>query len=151
MLLLWRTIPRYRRILCSAIRDFCAWFSRIWQCCSLSLVSRERFTHPHISKESYPGLSQIAIFRFTTNLDLRHRTLIPRTRQTVWYLRHAIFHILYSRLFRLPCLLKQPHSLRPVWSCGRQKIPQHFGDWICLRPQVDGAGQTYSVGPVRKS
>jgi hypothetical protein len=35
--------------------------------------------------------------------------------------------------------------------CGRQKIPQHFGDWICLRPQVDGAGQTYSVGPVRKS
>jgi hypothetical protein len=34
---------------------------------------------------------------------------------------------------------------------GRQKIPQRFGDWICLRPQVDGAGQTYSVGPVRKS
>jgi hypothetical protein len=29
--------------------------------------------------------------------------------------------------------------------CGRQKIPQVFGDWICLRPQVDGAGQTYSV------
>jgi hypothetical protein len=24
--------------------------------------------------------------------------------------------------------------------CGRQKIPQRFGDWICLRPQVDGAG-----------
>jgi hypothetical protein len=22
--------------------------------------------------------------------------------------------------------------------CGRQKIPQRFGDWICLRPQVDG-------------
>jgi hypothetical protein len=20
------------------------------------------------------------------------------------------------------------------------KIPQSFGDWICLRPQVDGAG-----------
>jgi hypothetical protein len=20
------------------------------------------------------------------------------------------------------------------------KIPQRFGDWICLRPQVDGAG-----------
>jgi hypothetical protein len=20
--------------------------------------------------------------------------------------------------------------------CGRQKIPQRFGDWICLRPQV---------------
>jgi hypothetical protein len=35
--------------------------------------------------------------------------------------------------------------------CGRQKIPQRFGDWICLRPQVDGAGQPYSVGPVRKS
>jgi hypothetical protein len=35
--------------------------------------------------------------------------------------------------------------------CGRQKIPQRFGDWICLRPQVDRAGQTYSVGPVRKS
>jgi hypothetical protein len=31
------------------------------------------------------------------------------------------------------------------------KRPQHFGDWICLRPQVDGAGYTYSVGPVRKS
>jgi hypothetical protein len=26
--------------------------------------------------------------------------------------------------------------------CGRQKIPERFGDWICLRPQVDGAGQT---------
>jgi hypothetical protein len=24
--------------------------------------------------------------------------------------------------------------------CGRQKIPQRFGDWICLRPQVDAAG-----------
>jgi hypothetical protein len=24
--------------------------------------------------------------------------------------------------------------------CGRQKIPQRFGDWICLRSQVDGAG-----------
>jgi hypothetical protein len=24
--------------------------------------------------------------------------------------------------------------------CGRQKIPQRFGDWICLRRQVDGAG-----------
>jgi hypothetical protein len=24
--------------------------------------------------------------------------------------------------------------------CGRQKLPQRFGDWICLRPQVDGAG-----------
>jgi hypothetical protein len=35
--------------------------------------------------------------------------------------------------------------------CGRQKIPQRHGDWICLRPQVDGAGYTYSVGPVRKS
>jgi hypothetical protein len=35
--------------------------------------------------------------------------------------------------------------------CGRQKIPQRFGYWICLRLQVDGAGQTYSVGPVRKS
>jgi hypothetical protein len=23
--------------------------------------------------------------------------------------------------------------------CGRQR-PQRFGDWICLRPQVDGAG-----------
>jgi hypothetical protein len=23
--------------------------------------------------------------------------------------------------------------------CGRQKIPQRFGDWICLGPQVDGA------------
>jgi hypothetical protein len=34
--------------------------------------------------------------------------------------------------------------------CGRQKISQRFGDWICLRPQVDGAGQTYSVGPVRQ-
>jgi hypothetical protein len=32
-----------------------------------------------------------------------------------------------------------------------KKIPQRFGDWMCLRPQVDGAGQTYSVGPVRKS
>jgi hypothetical protein len=31
---------------------------------------------------------------------------------------------------------------RLVW--GRQKIPQRFGDSICLRPQVDGAGQTYS-------
>jgi hypothetical protein len=28
-----------------------------------------------------------------------------------------------------------------------KKIPQRFGDWICLCPQVDGAGQTYSVGP----
>jgi hypothetical protein len=28
---------------------------------------------------------------------------------------------------------------------GRQKIPQRFGDWICLRPQVDGAGHTYYV------
>jgi hypothetical protein len=24
--------------------------------------------------------------------------------------------------------------------CGRQKIPQRFGDWICLRPQVDFVG-----------
>jgi hypothetical protein len=32
--------------------------------------------------------------------------------------------------------------------CGRQKIPQRFEEWVCLRPQVDGAGQTYSVGPV---
>jgi hypothetical protein len=31
------------------------------------------------------------------------------------------------------------------------KRPQRFRDWNCLRPQVDGAGQTYSVGPVRKS
>jgi hypothetical protein len=30
------------------------------------------------------------------------------------------------------------------------KKSQRFGDWICLRPQVDGARQTYSVGPVRK-
>jgi hypothetical protein len=28
------------------------------------------------------------------------------------------------------------------------KKSQRFGDWICLRPQVDGARQTYSVGPV---
>jgi hypothetical protein len=35
---------------------------------------------------------------------------------------------------------------RPV----EDKRPQRFGDWICLRPQVDGAGQTYSAGPVRK-
>jgi hypothetical protein len=35
--------------------------------------------------------------------------------------------------------------------CGRQKIPQRFGDWICLRPQMDEAGQTYSVGPFIKS
>jgi hypothetical protein len=35
--------------------------------------------------------------------------------------------------------------------CGRQKIPQRFRDWICLRPQVYEAGQTYSVGPVRKN
>jgi hypothetical protein len=27
--------------------------------------------------------------------------------------------------------------------CGRQKIPQRFGDWICLRPQVDGAGLSW--------
>jgi hypothetical protein len=24
--------------------------------------------------------------------------------------------------------------------CGRQIIQQRFGDWICLRPHVDGAG-----------
>jgi hypothetical protein len=28
----------------------------------------------------------------------------------------------------------------PRFVCGRQIIPQRFGDWICLRPQVDGAG-----------
>jgi hypothetical protein len=25
-----------------------------------------------------------------------------------------------------------------MWKFYRR--PQHFGDWICLRPQVDGAG-----------
>jgi hypothetical protein len=29
--------------------------------------------------------------------------------------------------------------------------PQRFGDWIGHRPQVDGAGETYSVGPVTKT
>jgi hypothetical protein len=34
--------------------------------------------------------------------------------------------------------------------CGRQKIPQRFGDWICLRPQVDGAGPT-QLGPLERA
>jgi hypothetical protein len=58
---------------------------------------------------------------------------------------------------RLERILTMVYVVQSYWACfglypvcGRQKIPR-FGDWICLRPQMDGAGQTYSVGPVRKS
>jgi hypothetical protein len=35
--------------------------------------------------------------------------------------------------------------------CGRQKIPQRFGDWICLRPQVDGADKPTHLGPLERA
>jgi hypothetical protein len=48
------------------------------------------------------------------------------------------------------CVYKLSETpLENYWACfglypsscmWKKKIPQRFGDWICLRPQVDGAG-----------
>jgi hypothetical protein len=35
--------------------------------------------------------------------------------------------------------------------CGRQKIPQRFGDWICLRPQVDGEDKPNQLDPLERA
>jgi hypothetical protein len=35
--------------------------------------------------------------------------------------------------------------------CGRQKIPQRFGDWIYLRSQVDGQDKPTQLGPLERA
>jgi hypothetical protein len=59
-----------------------------------------------------------------------------------------------ERILTMVCVVQ--NYLASFWLCPSSRIwkfykrPQRFGDWICLRPPVDGAGETYSAGPVRK-
>jgi hypothetical protein len=41
--------------------------------------------------------------------------------------------------------------LWPSFGFQKNRRTQCFGNWMCFRLQVRGAGDTYSVGPIRKS